>query len=142
MQKREKQTTITRLTARTSALSCDQIVTGDLKIKVTKNLVARMGGQYTSLIDACAGTGCSTKELMVDAQQTYVNDLDPACQEVLRQEGYEHVTGHDLGTHAGQLFAKPVDLVFLDYNNHTLSRLNRKDKGFEKKGYGETTKTA
>jgi hypothetical protein len=131
-----------RLIAGTSALDSDQIVTGEVKTKITQNLAARMGGQYNSLLDALAGTGCSTKELMVDIEHTYVNDRDPACQEILRQQGYRHVTGYDLGTHSEQLFANPMDLVFLDYNNYTLARLANKVKIFGKVSYWDTNQLA
>src|ERR1700730_7912759 len=122
MEKRERRTAVTRLTAGTPAGGCNQIVAGELKTKITKNLAARIGGQYSSLLDVLAGTGCSTKELMVDLEHTYGNERDAACQDTLRKQGYTHVTGYDLGTHAEQLFANPMDLVFLDYNNYTLSR--------------------
>jgi hypothetical protein len=132
----------TRLTAGTSAVGCNQIVAGDLKTNTAKNLVAKMGGQYTSLLDALAGIGHSTKELTVDIEQTHVNDRDPACQAILREQGYKHVTGYDLGTNAKELFANPMDLVFMDYNNYTLSRLAKKDKIYGKVSYWDTNELA
>jgi hypothetical protein len=132
----------TRLTAGTPAVGCNQIVAGDLKTKITQNLAARMGGQYSSLLDALAGTGCSTKELMMDMEQTYVNDRDPACQDILREHGYTHVTGYDLGTHSELLFANPMDVVFLDYNNYTLSRLAKEEKIYGNVSYWDTNQLA
>jgi hypothetical protein len=79
---------------------------------------------------------------MADVEQTYVNDRDPACQEILRQQGYRHVTGYDLGTHSEQLFANPMDLVFLDYNNFTLSRLAKKEKIYGNVSYWDTNQFA
>jgi hypothetical protein len=131
-----------RLTAGAPGVGYNHTVAGDLKTKITQNLAARMAGQYSSLLDALAGTGCSTKELALTVSQTHVNDRDPACQAILRQQGYKNVTGYDLGTHAELLFADPMDVVFLDYDNYTLSQLAKKEKIYGDLSYWETNELA
>ena len=76
-------------------------------------------GRYQSLLDPMAGTGSDALLLRADKSQCYVNDIDPQCRELLRQQ-FACVGDHDFFTREGRfnLELNP-DLIFLDFNNWT-----------------------
>jgi|SRR5271157_132008 len=105
---------------------------GEANLAVGRRILAdhrqRMAGQYGSMLEALAGTGVDARAFAQDigVENVLVNDMDPACVAILAQT-FPHVTSLDINKEGQQLFI-PVDLVYLDYNTHTLGRVYNRDR--------------
>ena len=91
-----------------------------LKLSCLERLKARMEalGGYKSFYEPLAGIGLSAR--LFGAKETYLNDLDPGCQSILKGNFYGEctVTGKD----AYETPFPLSDLIFLDFNAFTLKR--------------------
>jgi hypothetical protein len=104
-------------------------------------LHAKIGGRYISLLDPLAGTGTDAESLSVDKAQTWVNDSDPDCVALLKQN-FPNVTAYNLGLNPEKAF-RPADLVYLDYNTYTLSKFSSRKRIFARRvSYRDTNDLA
>lgn len=79
-------------------------------------------GDYESYLDLLGGVGVTAKLFQTSIEDTFVNDIDDDCYEVL-QHNFTNV-------HKDDMFAFPYrsagyDLIFVDYNDHTLYKAIR-----------------
>jgi hypothetical protein len=95
-----------------------------------RNLQEKIAGQYRSYLEPLAGIGVDAQAFNADL--TYVNDIDPDCLDVLRGK-FPNVTSYDFfdSTERAAFYSVQPDVIFVDYNNFTLHKLQRK--------YRETT---
>lgn len=89
-----------------------------------RKLAARIAGDYESLIDPLAGIGVDAQ--IFNAPDTRVNDRDEACRTVLA-ECFPAPTGYDFfdPEQRAALYARPADLIYLDFNNFTLAKWHK-----------------
>lgn len=93
------------------------------KLGALKFLKEKMDSTPTSYYEPMAGVGLSARLFGVEGE-LFLNDLDEECQQVLRTNFPDaHVSGVD----ATQGEFPKVDLVFLDFNNFTMTRFLRGD---------------
>jgi hypothetical protein len=95
-----------------------------------RNLQEKIAGQYTSYLEPMAGIGVDAQAFNADL--TYVNDIDPDCLDVLRSK-FPNVTSYDFfdSTERAAFYSVQPDVIFVDYNNFTLHKLQKQ--------YRETT---
>jgi hypothetical protein len=110
------------------------------------NIVEHLAGEYSSYFEPFGGVGVIAK--IFNAPQTFVNDYDPVCVDVLRENfPSDAVTQVDMsvGAERKALYEKRAgtDVVLLDYNNYTLHKFMTNKPVFGKGvGYREMTTEA
>jgi hypothetical protein len=93
------------------------------------NLQQKVAGQYQAYLEPLAGAGFSAKIFEQDPAKVFVNDLDPLCHEILKQNfPAENVFAENVGCpHCRQILyggpAKVAELVFLDFNDCTIGKV-------------------
>jgi hypothetical protein len=89
----------------------------------TYQLQKKISGTYQSYMEPLAGVGIDALVFGVDPAQTYVNDVDKNCLQVLR-ENFSQVTSYNFfdEEQRGKLLSVKPDLIFVDYNNYTLRK--------------------
>jgi hypothetical protein len=108
------------------------------------NIAEHLAGEYSSYFEPFGGVGVIAK--IFNAPQTFVNDYDPVCVDVL-QENFpsDAVTQVDMSVAADRksLYEQRTgtDVVLLDYNNYTLHKFVT-DKPVFVKGVGYREMTA
>lgn len=108
------------------------------------NIAEHLAGEYTSYFEPFGGVGVTAK--IFNAVQTYVNDYDPLCADVLRENfPSDAITQVDMTFAADRKtlydLRRGVEIVHLDYNNYTLHKFVT-DKPVFGKGIGYREMTA
>jgi hypothetical protein len=86
--------------------------------------------QYSSYLDPLGGVGIDAMLFQQDPTKTHINEIDPACLEVLRVNfPHAHITSLDFFDREsrGKLLSCSPDLVFLDYNKYTPTHYGKDD---------------
>ena len=84
-------------------------------------LQGEIAGTYESFMDMLGGLGCTGKIFEEDPAQTFLNDLDDSCLDILRANFIpECVVKHDACHFPWE--DQSYDLVLSDFNNLTLPR--------------------
>lgn len=99
-----------------------------MRKKCTFELCNKVRGQYQSYLEPLGGLGIDAKLLEGDPALTTVNDIDPGCLEVLRANfPAQAVTSYNFfkPEERAALLQRPADLIFIDYNNYTLAKLEQ-----------------
>lgn len=107
------------------------------KLACLQSIKARTAvlGGYESFFEPLAGVGLSAR-VFAPSGALWLNDRDEPCQAILRKNFSAKVTGEDIFS---MEFA-PYDMIFLDFNNFTLKRLDGPYGGVLRKGLCNASK--
>lgn len=91
----------------------------------TWQLQKKIHGTYSSYMEPLAGIGIDAMFFMQDPDQIYLNELDRDCLKTLNANfKKENITKLDFfnANARAKLYSRPYDLIFLDYNNFSISK--------------------
>jgi len=92
------------------------------------NIQNKIKDQYKTFMDMLGGLGCTGKIFQVNEEQTYLNDLDKDCYELLINNfNPDNITNQDSSSYD---FKDEYDLVLSDFNNLTIARTESDYKTF------------
>lgn len=97
------------------------------KLSVCK-ILEQVRTQYTSYMEPFGGVGIDAMLFGNDPQQTYINDRDSQCLEILRANfPAECISSYDVSDcdQREELLGKNPDLLFVDSNNFTLTTMTK-----------------
>jgi hypothetical protein len=97
-------------------------------------LTASIRDQYTSYMEPFGGAGIHAMLLHNDPDQTFVNDFDPECIEILNKNfPSQCVSNYDLmSPDRTTLLSKKPDFLFIDSNNFTLNAMTKPEANLYK----------
>lgn len=99
-----------------------------MRKKCTYLLCNKVRGEYQSYLEPLGGLGIDAKLLEGDSAQTTVNDIDPGCLAVLNANFAPGcITKYNFfdKEQRAELLRRPADLIFADYNNYSLVKLEQ-----------------